>query len=100
MGKFLNLINTTLKLITKSEICLHHEGIWGSRGVAPLIFNLGSEYRKVVNLFFRLLNMKDLKPGAHCIGDWTEARARLVVLHRRKILSLWGRETRTDQLLV
>jgi hypothetical protein len=57
--------------------CLCHESVWGSRGIAPLIQNLGSMAAALLG--------KNV--GTHLIGGWVGLRASLDIFGKRKISS-------------
>lgn len=57
--------------------CLCHESVWGSRGIAPPIWNLGSMAAVPLGKNF----------GTHWIGGWVSLRASLDIFGKRKVSS-------------
>jgi hypothetical protein len=55
-----------------------------SRGIAPLIPNLGTRWRWLVSIMSRLLYPGDTTPSTYRIGGWVGFRASQEVLEKRK----------------
>ena len=56
-----------------------------SGGLAPLIFNLGTKWRWLVNFHAPAALLPGIIPGSHWVGGWTGPTAGLDVSEKRKI---------------
>ena len=65
----------------------------GSRGIDPLILDLGTRWRRVNNCTLPgSFASEDRTPGTHWIAGWMDSKAGPDVLKKRKILDLSGNE--------
>jgi hypothetical protein len=75
----------------KASLCFNwaprHEGVLGSGGIAPRIFNFGTRWRCVVSFTPGRFTPRESDPGTHRIGGWVGPRAVLNAVVKRKIPS-------------
>jgi hypothetical protein len=76
------------------NMCLRHEGVWGSGCIDPHFLNLGTSWRWVVSFMLRPLYPRGRSPSTHWIGGWVGPRADLYDLAKIKFLTLSALELR------
>jgi len=66
-----------------------HEGVGGSRRIAPLIPNLGNNWKWTVELKRLPLYLRVIEtPAIHWVGGWMDLRSDLAIWENRKFLGL------------
>jgi hypothetical protein len=88
---FCVLRSMSVKMSVKLSLCFNwapgHEGVLGSRGIAPRILDLGTRWRGVVSFTPDRFTPRERAPGTHLIGSWVGPRSRLDAIVKRKIPS-------------
>ena len=68
--------------------CPYNKGMWGSKHMAPLILNLGTRWRQVINFTPQPLYPKRRMPRTQWIGGWECVKACWMLWRRENEKSL------------
>jgi hypothetical protein len=72
-------------LSTGTIFTIYRDGVWGSGGIPPHIFNLGTRCRRAVSF-----TPRDRAPSTQWIGDWVCLRASLDNVEETDCLAMPG----------